>query len=199
MAVLRGLRLVRFLQGARRGLCPHDLPLGLAQGALSGPLPGRCADPRSGDVPEAVDLGRGPALRGGGARPRRQRQSGRVRGRTRARGATATASGCRSPTYAASTRPRSTASSPASRTSRCPTSGVGPGSPSRSPSDWCSPVPSTRSTTSAPIGRLCRNTGGSPPAICCWPSPISVAPIGSTDAPCPARQVGSGSSQVGHR
>ncbi len=41
----RGVRLVRLLQGACRSVRTADLPVGLAQGALPGALPVRCAHP----------------------------------------------------------------------------------------------------------------------------------------------------------
>ncbi len=69
----RGVRVVRLLQGARRGLRAADLPVGVAQGPLAGALPGRGAHPRPGDVSQAADPRRRPPVRGRGARPRRQR------------------------------------------------------------------------------------------------------------------------------
>ena len=56
----RGVRVVRLLQGARRGVRAADLPVGLAQGALAGALPGRGAHPRPGHVPQAADPRRRP-------------------------------------------------------------------------------------------------------------------------------------------
>ena len=72
----RGLRLLRLLQGPRRGVRAADLPVGLAQGPLPGALPRRGAHPRPGDVPQAADPRRRPPARHRGARPRRQRQRG---------------------------------------------------------------------------------------------------------------------------
>ena len=70
----RGVRVVRLLQGPRRGVRAADLPVGLAQGALAGPLPGRRADPRPGHVPQAADPRGRPPVRHRDPRPRRQRQ-----------------------------------------------------------------------------------------------------------------------------
>ena len=84
----RGVRVVRLLQGARRGVRAADLPVGLAQDALAGALPGRGAHPRPGDVPQAADPRRRPPARAGDPRPRRQRQREGVRrraGRSRRR------------------------------------------------------------------------------------------------------------------
>ncbi len=95
----RGLRVVRLLQGPCRGVRPADLPVGLAQGALAGPLPGRRADPRPGDVPQAADPRGRPPVRHRDPRPRRQRLG---EGRT-------SWSGCRrstSPLRSCSGRPR---------------------------------------------------------------------------------------------
>ena len=69
----RGVRVVRLLQGPRRGVRAADLPVGLAQGALPGALPGRRAHPRPGHVPQAADPRRRPPVRHRRARPRRQR------------------------------------------------------------------------------------------------------------------------------
>ena len=69
----RGVRVVRLLQGARRGVRAADLPVRLAQGALPGALPVRGAHPRPGHVPQAADPRRRPPVRHRGARPRRQR------------------------------------------------------------------------------------------------------------------------------
>ena len=49
------VRLVRLLQGPRRGLRAADLPVGLAQGAPPGGVPRRRAHPRPGHVPQAAD------------------------------------------------------------------------------------------------------------------------------------------------
>ena len=70
----RGVRVLRLLQGPRRGVRAADLPVRVAQDALAGALPGRRAHPRPGDVPQAADPRRRPPARAGGARPRRQRQ-----------------------------------------------------------------------------------------------------------------------------
>ena len=59
----RGVRVVRLLQGPRRGVRAADLPVGLAQGALAGALPGRGAHPRPGHVPQAADPRRRPPVR----------------------------------------------------------------------------------------------------------------------------------------
>ena len=72
--VLEGVRVVRLLQGPRRGVRAADLPVRLAQDALAGALPVRGAHPRPRDVPQAADPRRRPPARAGGARPRRQRQ-----------------------------------------------------------------------------------------------------------------------------
>ena len=69
----RGVRVVRLLQGPRRGVRPADLPVGVAQGPLAGALPGRGAHPRPGHVPQAADPRRRPPVRDRRARPRRQR------------------------------------------------------------------------------------------------------------------------------
>ncbi len=69
-----GVRVVRLLQGPRGGVRPADLPVGLAQGQLAGPLPGRGAHPRPRDVPQAADPRRRPPVRDRRPRPRRQRQ-----------------------------------------------------------------------------------------------------------------------------
>ena len=58
-----GVRLVRFLQGARRGVRRAHLPLGLAQDPSPGGVPGRGAHPRPRDVPQAADPGRRPQPR----------------------------------------------------------------------------------------------------------------------------------------
>ena len=80
-----------------------------------------------------------------------------LRGRARAREVPpGTGSGSRSPTCGASTRPRSSGSSPASRTSHCRTSGPGPGCPSRWWSGWCWRAASTRCTGSIPDDTLGR-------------------------------------------
>ena len=84
----RGVRVVRLLQGARRGVRAADVPVGLAQGALAGTLPVRGAHPRPGHVPQAADPRRRPPARAGDPRPRRQRQRGVLRrgaGRSRRR------------------------------------------------------------------------------------------------------------------
>ena len=68
----RLLRLLRVLQGPRRGVRRADLPLGVDEGP---PVPrddGRAADPRPGDVPAAADPRRVPQLRRRGAAARRQ-------------------------------------------------------------------------------------------------------------------------------
>ena len=75
----RGVRVVRLLQGARRGVRAADVPVGLAQGALAGALPVRGAHPRPGHVPQAADPRRRPPARAGDPRPRRQRQRGVLR------------------------------------------------------------------------------------------------------------------------
>ena len=69
----RGVRVVRVLQGPRRGVRAADVPVRLAQGPLAGPLPGRRAHPRPGHVPQAADPRRRPPVRHHRARPRRQR------------------------------------------------------------------------------------------------------------------------------
>ncbi len=77
----RGVRVVRLLQGARRGVRAADLPVGLAQGALPGALPVRGAHPRPRHVPQAADPRRRPAARHRGPRARRQRLRGALRRR----------------------------------------------------------------------------------------------------------------------
>ena len=136
----RGVRVVRLLQGPRRGVRAADLPVGLAQGALPGALPGRGAHPRPGHVPQAADPRRRPPVRHRGARPRRQRQREGVRRRagrrstSRRRSCSGSrraarrdaarptagpgASGWRWPRSRASTRPRSTGSSRPGPTTR---------------------------------------------------------------------------------
>ena len=59
----RVVRVVRFLQGPRRGLRATDVPVRVAQGALPGPLPVRRPDLRPGDVPQAADPRRRPPAR----------------------------------------------------------------------------------------------------------------------------------------
>ena len=68
-----GVRFLRLLQGARRGLRAAHLSVGVAEDAPSGGIPGGGAHPRPRHVPEAVDPGRRPPLRGGGAAHRRER------------------------------------------------------------------------------------------------------------------------------
>ena len=77
----RGVRVVRLLQGPRRGVRAADLPVGLAQGPLAGPLPGRRAHPRPRHVPQAADPRGRPPVRHRDPRPRRQRQREAVRRR----------------------------------------------------------------------------------------------------------------------
>ena len=77
----RGVRVVRVLQGARRGVRAADVPVRVAQGALAGALPGRRAHPRPGHVPQAADPRRRPPVRDHRARPRRQRLGEAVRRR----------------------------------------------------------------------------------------------------------------------
>ena len=77
----RGVRVVRVLQGARRGVRAADVPVRVAQGALAGALPGRRAHPRPGHVPQAADPRRRPPVRDHRARPRRQRLGEGVRRR----------------------------------------------------------------------------------------------------------------------
>ena len=67
-----GVRLLRLLQGARRGLRAAHLPVGVAEDAPSGGVPGRGAHPRPGHVPQAAHPRRRPPLRGGGAAHRRR-------------------------------------------------------------------------------------------------------------------------------
>ena len=59
----QGLRLLRVLQGPRRGVRAADLPVGLAQGAPPGGLPRRGAHPRPRHVPQAADPRRRPPVR----------------------------------------------------------------------------------------------------------------------------------------
>ena len=66
------VRVVRVLQGARRGLRPADLPVGLAQGPPPGGVPRRRPHPRPGHVPQAPDPRRRPPVRHRGAVARRQ-------------------------------------------------------------------------------------------------------------------------------
>ncbi len=63
MGGARRLRLVRVLQGPRGGLRAAHLPVGLAQDAPPGGLPGRGAHPRPRHVPQAADPRRRPQLR----------------------------------------------------------------------------------------------------------------------------------------
>ena len=79
--VLRAFALVRVLQGPRRGVRAADLPVGLAQGAPPGGVPGRGAHPRPGHVPQAADPRRRPPARDRGAAARRQRLRRAVPGR----------------------------------------------------------------------------------------------------------------------
>ena len=74
-----GLRVVRVLQGPRRGVRAADLPVGLAQDPPHRALPRRGPHPRPGHVPEAPHPRRRPPLRRRGPRPRRRRQRGGVR------------------------------------------------------------------------------------------------------------------------
>ena len=69
-----GLRLVRLLQGPRGGVRAPDLPVGLAQDPLDGPLPRRRAHPRPRHVPQAADPRGRPPARRHDPRPRRQPQ-----------------------------------------------------------------------------------------------------------------------------
>ena len=66
--MLRGVRLVRLLQGARGRVRAAHLPVGLAQGAPPGGVPRRGAHPRPRHVPEAADPRRRPPVRHRGAR-----------------------------------------------------------------------------------------------------------------------------------
>ncbi len=68
-----GVRVVRVLQGPRRGVRAADLPVRVAQGALAGALPGRRAHPRPRHVPQAADPRGRPPVRHRRPRPRRQR------------------------------------------------------------------------------------------------------------------------------
>ena len=97
--VLRGVRLVRVLQGPRRGVRAADLPVGLAEGPPPGGVPGRGAHPRPGHVPQAADPRRRPQPRHRRPRPGRQRLRRRPTGSSRSRPAT-------------SRRPRSSAARP---------------------------------------------------------------------------------------
>ena len=68
----RGVRLVRLLQGPRRGVRAADLPVRLAQDPLAGALPGRGAHPRPRHVSQAADPRGRPPPRHHDPRPRRQ-------------------------------------------------------------------------------------------------------------------------------
>ena len=172
----QGVRVVRVLQGARGGLRPADLPLGVAQDPPPGRVPRRGADPRPGHVPQAAHPRRRPQPRHRRARARRQRlhrqlphraaRTDRLRPTwTPATGSphrtptcptpAATASGCRWPTSRGSARRRWPGSSPGSPTPGWPTSGTAPTSHGRSPSASSSPAGSTASTAcgSSPPGR----------------------------------------------
>ena len=74
-----GVRLVRVLQGARRGVRAAHLPVGLAQGPPPGGVPGRGAHPRPRDVPQAADPRRRPQPRHRRAAAGRQRLRRRYR------------------------------------------------------------------------------------------------------------------------
>ncbi|CAA9343948.1 MAG: Error-prone repair homolog of DNA polymerase III alpha subunit, partial [uncultured Nocardioidaceae bacterium] len=76
----QGLRLVRVLQGPRRGLRPADLPVGVAQGPSSRRVPRGRAHPRPRHVPQAADPRRRPAARHRRPVARRQRLGCRLRG-----------------------------------------------------------------------------------------------------------------------
>ena len=69
----QGVRVLRVLQGPRRGVRAADLPVGLAQDPPPGGVPRRGAHPRPGHVPEAADPRRRPPVRHRGAGARRQR------------------------------------------------------------------------------------------------------------------------------
>ncbi len=77
------VRVVRVLQGARGGVRPADLPLGVAQGPPPGGVPRRRPHPRPGDVPQAAHPRRRAQPRHRDPRPRRQRVRGRLRRRAR--------------------------------------------------------------------------------------------------------------------
>ena len=77
----QGVRVVRLLQGARRGLRAADLPVGLAQGPPPGRVPRRRAHPRPGHVPQAADPRRRPQPRHRRAGARRQRLRRHLPGR----------------------------------------------------------------------------------------------------------------------
>ena len=70
------VRLLRLLQGARRGVRAADLPVGLAEGAPPGRVPRRRPHPRPGHVPQAADPRRRAQPRRRDPRPRRQRLRG---------------------------------------------------------------------------------------------------------------------------
>ena len=96
----QGVRLVRVLQGARRGVRPADLPVGLAEGAPPGGVPRRGAHPRPGHVPQAADPRRRPQPRHRRAAARRQRlrrhlpgRAGRPGGTSRRRGSSTGSTG----------------------------------------------------------------------------------------------------------
>ena len=69
----QGVRVVRVLQGPRRGVRAADLPVGLAQDPPPGRVPRRGAHPRPRHVPQAADPRRRPPVRHRGAAARRQR------------------------------------------------------------------------------------------------------------------------------
>ena len=190
----RGVRVVRLLQGARGGVRAADLPVGLAQGALAGALPGRGAHPRPGDVPQAADPRRRPPVRHRGARPRRQRSEktyvvekvGRLDEPPPERAGAGAAGGAgrraaRRPRYGirlALSEVKGISEAEVDRvvaarpSTRSPTSGTAPGSPGRWSSGWCWPAGSTRSTASGSPGGRPPPRHASPGATCCsrWPS-----------------------------
>ena len=197
----RGVRLLRVLQGPRRGVRPADLPVGLAQDPLPGALPVRRPHPRPGHVPQAAHPRRRPPVRDRGARARRQRQRAglhRRAARRTARGASRYGIRLALPRSRASPRPRWPGSSRPGPTSRSPTSGTAPGCPG--PIDRAAGAGRRvrqRSTASASRGR-CTGGARSPGATCCSRWPTSTAtPARSSKAGarpgaggCPVRPAG---------
>ena len=192
----RGVRVVRLLQGPRRGVRAADLPVGLAQDALAGALPRRRAHPRPGHVPQAADPRRRPPVRHRGARPRRQRQREDLRRRAARLGEARQAGrrpSLRHPAGAGGgeghQRGRgATGSSPPGPTTRSPTSGTAPGCPGRSSSGWCWPAGSTRSTASGRrSAEACAVAARSPGATCCSRSPSSTGTPGRSSGPAAGR------------
>ncbi len=216
----QGVRVLRLLQGARGGLRPADLPLGVAEDPPPRGLPRRRAHPRPGHVPQAAHPRRRPLVRHRRCSawtstppPAPTASSGSSADATMPRRASCdpdpsptppahpdlpdcaggrTASGSRSPTSRGSATPRSPGSSP--------------GSPTPTSADFWN-----RARVSRPVverlvlaggfdslygmGSAARRVGaaGSPGATCCCTSPSSTGgPVGRGPRPGGMRHGGLG-------